>query len=107
MEPYKYYYMLQPYGGVAIRFAPPDADETRLYVGSNDYYPIGEYNLNIIKGQNGNYELYAYKAQPSPPPPPPEPDKEVLLNEKLKALDERNDFLEECIVEMANVIYNE
>ena len=49
----------------------------------------------------------------SPPPPPPTIDERVttlesdnaLLKQQLKAASDQNDFLEDCISEMAGIVY--
>lgn len=49
----------------------------------------------------------------SPPPPPPTIDERVttlesendLLKQQLKAASDQNDFLENCIAEMAEIVY--
>ena len=39
-------------------------------------------------------------------PPASQVDEITMLNKKVEALSERNDFLEDCIAEMAGVVYN-
>lgn len=49
----------------------------------------------------------------SPPPPPPTIDERVttlesendLLKQQIKAASDQNDFLEDCIAEMAGIVY--
>lgn len=49
----------------------------------------------------------------SPPPPPPTIDERVttlesdntLLKQQLKAASDQNDFLEDCVAEMAQIVY--
>ena len=48
---------------------------------------------------------------PVPPPPPPAPviptvDDITLLKAQVSALTEQNDFLEDCLVEMAGIVYD-
>ena len=40
-----------------------------------------------------------------PPPPPTQQEKAHLLEQQVQALSEQNTFLEECIAEMAGVVY--
>lgn len=50
---------------------------------------------------------------PAPPPPPPTIDERVttlesendLLKQQIKAASDQNDFLEDCIAEMAGIVY--
>lgn len=44
--------------------------------------------------------------EPFPEPPKPEPDRMSLLQAQIKALSDQNEFLEDCIVEMAGEIYS-
>ena len=39
------------------------------------------------------------------PKPEPEPDREALLEARITALTERNEFMEDCIAEMAALVY--
>lgn len=42
---------------------------------------------------------------PPPPPPPPEPDERTLLKAQVQAQADREEFLEDCIAEMAMELY--
>lgn len=61
---------------------------------------------------NGVSTVTVVEDLPKPPPPepgptpPPEPDPVTLLQAQVKALDEQNAFLEDCLVEMAGVVYD-
>ena len=54
------------------------------------------------------YDVYIVEhPDPGPTPPtPPEPDQITLMQAQIDSLSERNDFLEDCIAEMATQVYN-
>ena len=70
-----------------------------------------EFALSI--GAKEGYDGAAVGDTYSPPPPPPTIDERVttlesdnaLLKQQLKAASDQNDFLEDCIAEMAGIVY--
>lgn len=64
-------------------------------------------------GAKPSYDGAAIGDTYSPPPPPPTIDERVttlesendLLKQQLKAASDQNDFLEDCIAEMAGIVY--
>nr|DAJ11429.1 MAG TPA: JAKMIP CC3 domain [Caudoviricetes sp.] len=70
-----------------------------------------EFALSI--GAKEGYDGAAVGDTYSPPPPPPTIDERVttlesendLLKQQLKAASDQNDFLEDCIAEMAEIVY--
>lgn len=52
------------------------------------------------------YEEYINNLPPEPEPEPPKPSAIALLKAQVNALSERNEFLEDCIAEMAGQVYN-
>lgn len=64
-------------------------------------------------GAKESYEGAVIGDTYSPPPPPPTIDERVttlesendLLEQQLKAASDQNDFLEDCIAEMAGIVY--
>ncbi len=70
-----------------------------------------EFALSI--GAKEGYDGAAIGDTYSPPAPPPTVDERVttlesdntLLKQQLKAASDQNDFLEDCIAEMAEIVY--
>ena len=70
-----------------------------------------EFALSI--GAKEGYDGAAVGDTYSPPPPPPTIDERVttlesendLLKQQIKAASDQNDFLEDCIAEMAGIVY--
>lgn len=70
-----------------------------------------EFALSI--GAKEGYDGAAIGGTYSPPPPPPTIDERVttlesendLLKQQVKAASDQNDFLEDCIAEMAGIVY--
>lgn len=64
-------------------------------------------------GAKPSYDGAAIGDTYSPPPPPPTIDERVttlesdnaLLKQQLKAASDQNDFLEDCVAEMAQIVY--
>lgn len=64
-------------------------------------------------GAKPSYDGAAIGGTYSPPPPPPTIDERVttlesendLLKQQIKAASDQNDFLEDCIAEMAGIVY--
>jgi hypothetical protein len=64
-------------------------------------------------GAKESYDGAAIGGTYSPPPPPPTIDERVttlesendLLKQQVKAASDQNDFLEDCIAEMAGIVY--
>ena len=64
-------------------------------------------------GAKESYDGAAIGGTYSPPPPPPTIDERVttlesendLLKQQIKAASDQNDFLEDCIAEMAGIVY--
>ena len=64
-------------------------------------------------GAKEGYDGVAIGDTYSPPPPPPTIDERVttlesendLLKQQVKAASDQNDFLEDCIAEMAGIVY--
>lgn len=90
-----------------------------------NYCIVNDENIieNIIVCENDEVAL-EFGAKPSydgatigeaynPPPPPPTIDERVttlesdnaLLKQQLKAASDQNDFLEDCVAEMAGIVY--
>ena len=68
----------------------------------------GVYRYKLVDGlvvQRTQAEMDAdYAARP--PPEPTEEEKErTLLKAQIQALSDRNDFLEDCVAEMAGIVY--
>lgn len=97
-----YWYMQNSADNVSVRVVPPEKDDYRPYAESDEVIPAGKVAHLISDPSSPSGYSVEFII-----PPAPEPDERVLLKEQLKSLDERNDFLEECIVEMANIIYNQ
>lgn len=68
---------------------------------TNASYPYSSENLEKAKSEAYNGEI----AIEDDGQPEPEPSREEKLEAKIKALTETNAMLEECIVEMAAVVY--
>lgn len=64
-------------------------------------YSEGNIQLASKEAYNGKYEII----DDGEPEPEPEPSREEKLEARVKALTETNAMLEECIVEMAAVVY--
>lgn len=70
-----------------------------------------EFALSI--GAKESYDGATIGEAYNPPPPPPTIDERVttlesdnaLLKQQLKAASDQNDFLEDCIAEMAGIVY--
>lgn len=62
-------------------------------------YSEGNIQLASKEAYNGKYEIIDDEE------PEPEPSREEKLEARVKALTETNAMLEECIVEMAAVVY--
>ena len=70
-----------------------------------------EFALSI--GAKESYDGAVIGGTYSPPPPPPTIDERVttlesendLLKQQLKAASDQNDFLEDCVAEMAQIVY--
>lgn len=70
-----------------------------------------EFALSI--GAKEGYDGAAIGDTYSPPAPPPTIDEQVttleadndLLKQQLKAASDQNDFLEDCVAEMAQIVY--
>ncbi len=70
--------------------------------------PDGVYCYKLVDGipvERTQAEMDAdYAAKPAPEPTADEKEK-TLLKAQIQALSERNDFLEDCVAEMASVVY--
>ena len=68
----------------------------------------GIYRYKLVDGkpvERTQAEMDAdYAARPAPKPTADEKEK-TLLKAQIQALSERNDFLEDCVAEMASVVY--
>ena len=68
----------------------------------------GIYRYELVDGkpvERTQAEMDAdYAARPAPKPTADEKEK-TLLKAQIQALSERNDFLEDCVAEMASVVY--
>lgn len=68
----------------------------------------GIYRYKLVDGkpvERTQAEMDAdYAARPAPEPTADEKEK-TLLKAQIQALSERNDFLEDCVAEMASVVY--
>ena len=70
--------------------------------------------VSVVESYSVNQEAYdAYIAEhpdpepgTDPEPEPPKPDQITLMQAQIDSLSERNDFLEDCIAEMATQVYN-
>lgn len=91
-----YYVSRLPSGIARIHSAPP-TDVQYIEV---EKLPEGNGILKVTK----NGDLYRMPV----PEPQPEPINEMaLMKAQIEALSAQNDFLEECIVEMAMEVYSE
>lgn len=71
--------------------------------------PDPPFGRHYHKNEDGTFHLEEdIPVEPyEPPPPPPQPATEKeILEAKLKAVTDRQEFLEDCIAEMAGEIYN-
>ena len=74
---------------------------------------VADEEFALAIGAKESYEGAAIGDTYSPPPPPPTIDERVttlesendLLKKQLKAASDQNDFLEDCIAEMAGIVY--
>lgn len=84
----------------------PEEYETLDAEHNGDPYDIPE--VTVLKSYTVDQEAYDdYISHLTPPTPvAPEPDKITLLEQEVKSLSDRNDFLEDCIAEMATQVYN-
>ena len=68
----------------------------------------GVYRYKLVDGlivQRTQAEMDAdYAAQPAPEPTEEEKER-TLLKAQIQALSDRNDFLEDCVAEMAGIVY--
>lgn len=68
----------------------------------------GVYRYKLVDGvvvQRTKVEMDAdYAARPTPEPTAEEKEK-TLLKAQIQALSDRNDFLEDCVAEMAGIVY--
>lgn len=68
----------------------------------------GVYRYKLVDGlvaQRTQAEMDAdYAARPAPEPTAEEKEK-TLLKAQIRALSDRNDFLEDCVAEMAGIVY--
>ena len=74
---------------------------------------VADEEFALAIGAKESYDGAAIGSTYSPPPPPPTIDERVttlesdndLLKQQLKAASDQNDFLENCIAEMAEIVY--
>ena len=74
---------------------------------------VADEEFALFIGAKESYDGAAIGGTYSPPPPPPTIDERVttlesdnaLLKQQLKAASDQNDFLEDCIAEMAEIVY--
>lgn len=74
---------------------------------------VADEEFALAIGAKPSYDGAAIGDTYSPPPPPPTIDERVttlesdndLLKQQLKAASDQNDFLEDCISEMAAIVY--
>lgn len=74
---------------------------------------VADEEFALAIGAKESYDGAAIGATYSPPAPPPTIDERVttleadndLLKQQLKAASDQNDFLENCIAEMAEIVY--
>ena len=74
---------------------------------------VADEEFALAIGAKESYDGAAIGSTYSPPAPPPTIDERVttleadndLLKQQLKAASDQNDFLEDCIAEMAGIVY--
>lgn len=74
---------------------------------------VADAEFALAIGAKESYDGATIGSTYSPPPPPPTIDERVttlesdntLLKQQLKAASDQNDFLEDCIAEMAGIVY--
>ena len=66
--------------------------------------------VTVVRSYKADLNAYNKYIEDNPDPPitpnPSKPDEMILLTAKIDSLSERNDFLEDCIAEMAGMVYN-
>lgn len=74
---------------------------------------VADEEFALAIGAKPSYDGASIGDTYSPPPPPPTIDERVttleadndLLKQQLKAASDQNDFLEDCVAEMAQIVY--
>ena len=74
---------------------------------------VADAEFALAIGAKESYDGAAVGYTYSPPPPPPTTEERVtalesendLLKQQLKAASDQNDFLEDCVAEMAQIVY--
>lgn len=74
---------------------------------------VADAEFALAIGAKASYDGAAVGDIYSPPPPPPTIEERVtalesendLLKQQIKAASDQNDFLEDCIAEMAGIVY--
>lgn len=72
----------------------------------SDYTTVYRILDNAVQlSDDGSVYVEPKPEDPQPPQPTEEEKEKTLMKAQIKALGDRNDFLEDCVAEMASIVY--